>query len=240
MKLKKILAVTKNFLLDILFPSFCINCGQEGSYLCEDCQGLAPILEYRHCLCKNPVRMYKKGKCKRCQSKKLNGLYFALPYQNPLVKSLIRRFKYEPYLAKNLAKPLSSLIIAHFQFLDKSPNFANFVLVPVPLGKKKLKQRGFNQSEEIGKELSKIFKILLLCDVLFKTKETLPQVELSEKEREKNIKGVFLVKNENEIKGKKILLIDDVYTTGSTMEECARVLKEAGAKEVWGVVIARG
>jgi len=67
----------------------------------------------------------------------------------------------------------------------------------------------------------------------------LPQVELSEKERQKNIKNVFSLKNPVEIKEKKIFLVDDVYTTGATMEEAARVLKKAGAKEVWGVVIAR-
>jgi len=82
-------------------------------------------------------------------------------------------------------------------------------------------------------------KIPLLNDVLIKIKETLPQVELSGKKREENIKGVFLVKNNKETRERKVLLVDDVYTTGSTMEECAQVLKTAGAEEVWGVV-ARG
>jgi len=108
------------------------------------------------------------------------------------------------------------------------------------LEKRKLKQRGFNQAEEIAKELSSFLKIPLVSDCLTKIKETLPQVELSGKKREENIKGVFLVKNNEKTRGRKVLLVDDVYTTGSTMEEAARVLKTAGAKEVWGVVVARG
>jgi len=74
---------------------------------------------------------------------------------------------------------------------------------------------------------------------LIKIKENLPQVELSEKERKENIKEVFIIRNREKILGKKILLVDDVYTTGSTMEECSQVLKKAGAKEVIGIVIAR-
>lgn len=108
------------------------------------------------------------------------------------------------------------------------------------MDKKRLKWRGFNQSEEIGKELAKSLEIPLITDVLLKMKATLPQVELSDLEREENIKGAFLVTNREKIKGRKILLIDDVYTTGSTLNEVARLLKEAGASQAWGVVVARG
>ncbi|MCJ7787036.1 ComF family protein, partial [Patescibacteria group bacterium] len=128
---------------------------------------------------------------------------------------------------------LASLIINHFQLLDNPPAFFEFLLISVPLEKRKLKQRGFNQAEELAKELSKSLKISLFNDVLIKIKETLPQVELSGKEREENIKDAFLCQNREKIQGKRILLVDDVYTTGSTMEEGARVLKIAGAKEVW-------
>jgi len=237
--MKKILFSIKSFLLDLFFPQFCFNCGLERKYLCQDCQNILDISEYYYCLCKRPQRLPGPGKCKRCQSKKLNGLYFALPYQNYLVKKLIHQFKYQPYI-KDLSKTLAVLIITHFKLSNNKPNFSGFILIPVPLEKRKLKLRGFNQAEEIAKELSIFLKIPLMNDVLIKIKETPPQVELSEKEREENIKGVFLVKNREKIAGQKILLIDDIYTTGSTMEECAKVLKEAGAKKVWGVAIARG
>lgn len=229
----------KEFLLDLLFPKTCISCGREGSYLCQDCQAMLEISQYQYCLCQKPVRMLRRGKCRRCRSKKLNGLYFALPYQSPLIKKLIQQFKYQPYL-KAISKTLASLIITHFQLLDNKPDFSSFILIPMPLDKKRLRGRGFNQAEEIGKELSGFLKILLINDVLLKIKETLPQVELSEEERRENIKRVFLIKNKELIKNKKILLVDDIYTTGSTLEEGARVLKETGAKEVWGIVVARG
>lgn len=239
-----------NGVLDILFPKLCFNCQKEGDYLCQDCQSLLEISQHQYCLCQKPKRLFQGGKCQTCHSKKLNGLYFAISYQNSLVKELIQKFKYKPFI-KELAETLSNLIITHFQLLDNKPNLvypvreekfsnrANFILLPIPLNKKRQRQRGFNQAEEIAKELAKSLKLPVLNDVLLKIKSTLPQVELSEKERKENVKDTFLVKNKETIQNKKILLVDDVYTTGSTMEEAARILKEAGAKEVWGIVVAR-
>jgi len=183
-------------------------------------------------------------------TKSLTDLYFALPYQNILIKKLIRRFKYEPFI-KELAETLSLLIITHFQLLDNKPNLANFILIPIPLNEKRRRWRGFNQAEEIGKELSKFLparlasqgeaggKLPLVSNCLLRVKNNYPQVELSEKERKENVKDIFFCQNKKEIFGKKILLVDDVYTTGATMEESARILKESGAKEVWGIVVAR-
>ncbi len=213
----------KKFFLEIIFPQFCFNCGIEGNYLCEDCKSLLEITGFHQ----------------NYSTQNLKDLYFTIGYQNPLIKNLIQRFKYEPFV-KELAKPLSSLIIDHFQLIDNKPDFTNFFLVPVPLEKKKLKWRGFNQAEEIAKELAEFLKIPLISNCLIKIKETSPQIELTDEARKENVKGAFLVKNKNQISGKKILLVDDVYTTGSTMEECARVLKESGVKEVVGIVIARG
>ncbi len=152
---------------------------------------------------------------------------------------MIKQFKYEPYI-KELSKPLAFLILTHLINLNNLPNFKEFILVPIPLYKKKLKQRGFNQTNEIGKELSKFLKIPIFNNILTKIKQTPAQVELKKEQREKNIKGVFNCQKPGLIKNRKIFLIDDIFTTGSTMEECARVLKTAGAKEIWGVVVARG
>jgi len=229
----------KEFLLNIFFPKFCLNCQKEGDLLCQDCQALLEISEFQYCLCQEPKRVFQEGKCPKCRSKSLSGLYFALPYQNILTKNLIQRFKYEPFI-KELAVPLSSLILNHFQCLENPPIFSSFVFIPVPLDKKRIKWRGFNQAEEIGKELSRFFNVPLINNVLIKEKETLPQVELDGEAREENILGVFACQNKDKIQEKKILLVDDVYTTGSTMEECAKVLKTAGAKEIWGVAVARG
>ena len=232
-------------LLDILFPITCLNCQKEGSYLCEDCFALIDLNYKVYCPFCRPAKIVLDNKtCRSCQKKgkKLNGLFFAFSYQNLLIKKIIALYKYPPFV-KDLAKTLSFFIIQHFQTIDNKPSFlrdkTNFLFLPVPLTKKRKKWRGFNQSEEIARELSLYYKIPLLNNVLMKTKETLSQTELSGKEREENIKDAFICLNRDLIKNKKILLVDDVYTTGSTMEECATVLKHAGAKEVWGIVVAR-
>lgn len=251
----------KDFFVNLFFPKFCFNCGKEGDYLCSDCLALIDILERQFC----PVcgkRVLDGKTCLRCQSKtKLNGLYFAVSYQNKLIKKLISQFKYKPFI-KDLSKTLASLIITHF-YLSNKFNFLiteKSILVSVPLARKKLKLRGFNQSEEIAKELSKSLnpvrdsqsrknasreqisngiKVPLVNNALIKIKNTRAQIELSKEERKENVRGAFLCRDERQIKNKKIFLVDDVFTTGATMEECAKILKESGAREVWAITVAR-
>jgi len=219
---ENILEILKGFLLDIFFPKFCLGCKKEGEYLCQDCKELLEILRVH--------REYK--------TKYLSDLYFPLTYKNRLARKLILSLKYEPFL-KDLAEVLAFLILDHLKLIEKENEFSEFVLIPVPLERKRLKWRGFNQTEEIGKRLANFLKVQMLNNVLFKIKETPPQVELSEEERKENTKGCFFVKNGFLIKDKKILLLDDVYTTGATVEEAAKVLKIAGGKEVIGIVLAR-
>lgn len=220
----------KEFLLDLLFPRFCFGCQKEGVYLCDDCKETLDILKFdcnSHC-------------------KNLSGLSFALSYkERALTKELIRKFKYEPHV-KDLAKTLALLIAEHLILSGKNKNefWKNSVLIPIPLDKRKLKLRGYNQSEELAKELSKILQVLLLSDILIKIKPTKEQVGLSAEQRRTNLLGAFAIKNcatpdVAQFSGKRVFLVDDVYTTGSTMEECAFVLKQAGAKSVWGIAIAR-
>ena len=223
--------------LDIFFPKHCFGCQKQGTYLCDDCKTCLEISEYQYCLCSKPKPF--PGKCHQCKKKKLDTLYFALSYQKPFVKKIIQQFKYSPFI-KELSHSLASLIIEHFYLLSKQPDFSPFILIPIPLSVKRLKWRGFNQAEEIAKELSKFLAIPIFSDCLIKIKDTIPQIELNNEERKENIKNAFSIKDHGLIKNKKILLIDDVYTTGSTMEQAAKVLKRAGAKEVIGIVIARG
>ncbi|TSC95034.1 MAG: hypothetical protein CEN87_46 [Parcubacteria group bacterium Licking1014_1] len=243
----------KEFLLELFFPSFCFGCEKEGTYLCDDCRATLEISEFQYCLCdKNPLKLAPKqesGKCNKCFAKKLSGLYFALPYkERSLTRNLIHRFKYQPYI-KNLAKTLAGILTEHFIISGKNTEntWRNSLLMPIPLDKNKLKRRGYNQAEELAKKLSEILKLPVISDVLVKIKPTKPQMELSKEQREKNLQEAFAIKiPENlamsdiaKFSGKKVFLVDDVYTTGSTMEECAKILKEAGVKEVWGIAIAR-
>ena len=214
---------TKNFVLDILFPKTCLNCQRENYFLCPDCQALLEISGYH----------------RRISTHYLQDLYIPLSLKNPLVKNMIQKFKCEPFV-KELAESLADLIISYFQLMD-TPQIQqkdNSVLIPVPLFKKRLKWRGFNQAEELAKKLSSSWEIPLLSDCLIKTKETPNQKELTNEARKENVKGAFICPNPDKISGKRILLIDDTYATGSTMEECAVLLKKAGAREIIGVAVA--
>ena len=232
----------KGFFLELFFPQFCFFCQKEGHSLCPDCLAIISVAE--ECWC--PFCAFKTAhtplRCQRHERKNLNGAFSATSYQEKRVKKLIGAFKYKPYL-KSLALPLSLLIISHI-FLTANKEFfkngENSCFIPLPITKKKQKERGFNQSLEIAKELSNFFKLPLEENNLIKIKETGSQTKLSRKERKQNIKDAFQLKNPLAVKGKRVFLVDDVLTTGATLEEAARVLKRLGhAKEVYGVVVAR-
>lgn len=124
---------------------------------------------------------------------------------------------------------------------NDNSEFRNFVIVPVPLHKARFNARGFNQSELLARDFSQRFNLQFLPDTLIRTKNTPSQLEVSNKTaRGKNMKGAFKVLKNDVLKGSRVILIDDVYTSGATMRECATALRQAGAREVWGVAFARG
>ena len=229
----------KELMLDILYPRFCFGCGREGNYLCEDCFSLIDIADRLYCpFCQSPKTF--GGACPFCRRKEnLSGLFCASSYENPIIKKLISNFKYEPYI-KELAVPLSFLIITHLIKSGLAADLKDFRLIPAPLHKKRLRRRGFNQSEEMAKIISDALRLPMIGGALTKIKNTPSQVELKKEEREKNVSGAYFCPAPEAIKNRKIIVVDDVATTLSTLEECAKTLKAAGAKEVWGMVIARG
>jgi ComF family protein len=149
-----------------------------------------------------------------------------------VLKKAINLLKYQGI--KRLSKPLSELIL---QTLKIPPVD---VAVPVPLHERRLKEREFNQSALIAKYIAKGSGIPLLSDCLIKSKDTVPQVGLNMKERRKNIKKTFEIKDRNPLNGKDIMLVDDVFTTGATVRECSKVLKNAGARDIYVITIAHG
>ena len=234
-KVKKV----KNLLLETLFPEFCLGCGKLGAWLCKDCESLLEIQNEVSCpVCGKLTFNFKTHEFCRGRTI-LKGLFWPVRYQNPLVKKLILKFKYKPF-AENLAKPLAQLLTSHFLLTQFPLSESGFVLVPIPLTKKRLKWRGFNQAEKVSREISDIFH-LPMEHLLAREKERMPQIEIKEPEKRKeNIKGVFSCSFEEKIGNKKILLIDDVCTTRATLEEAAKVLKAAGFKEIWAAVVAKG
>jgi ComF family protein len=221
-----------DYFWDIVFPKKCINCKKEGTYLCEDCFSLIEINPFQYCLCE---KLKKMDKCDNCKNKSLDKILSAASFNNKILKRAIYKLKYD-YI-EDMAQPMALLVLTHLYLMEEKID-KSFIVIPVPLSPKKKRRRGFNQSEKIGKIITETTNLDLCLDGLFKIKENKPQMELNKKERTKNIKNCFRAEKEK-IEGKNILLLDDVYTTGSTMEECAKTLKQSGAKKVWGLTIAR-
>ena len=138
------------------------------------------------------------------------------------------------YLAKTLGNILSGA-------LKEFAELSGFnIIVPVPLHSKRKRERVFNQSLLLAKEIGKLYGLEISAGNLARNRITLPQTELSRQERIKNVRGIFSVKDKSKFKGENILLIDDVLTTGSTVNECSGVLLEAGAASISVMTVARG
>lgn len=113
------------------------------------------------------------------------------------------------------------------------------IIIPVPISRQRLKERGYNQSELIAKEIAKNTQILLITDCLYKKKNIEPQSKLDKESREQNIKDVYTIKNKEKLLNKKVLLFDDIYTTGSTANECCKMLKQANPYKIGVMTIAK-
>lgn len=224
------------FLLDLLYPKKCISCGKYGYFLCLDC--VREIETVKTSLCPGCGKISENGKyCPRCASNKetifAKGIIVAAHYDAGPVKEAIYHLKYLGY--QDLAVDLSELI---YERLKGVFDFKNTVIVPVPLNQKRKNTRGFNQSELIARNLSKSL-LLPGGDALKRVRDTRSQVGLRREERLENIRDAFVCDDVEFVSGKKVILVDDVTTTGATINECAKALKSAGAEEIWGVVVAR-
>lgn len=217
-------------LLDLFLPIECVNCQTEGVYLCDACFEKLKI--------NNPED--SKILSANLKTPNLDAVWIAGNYEDPLLKKLIIKYKYN--FLEPLHKPLSlflknfwkNYLLSSSQIIDKN----NFLIIPIPLSKKRLKWRGFNQAELLAINFCSYFNYSLSLN-LKKIKNRPPQVSLNEKEREKNLQSVFAFKDKR-LEEKNILLIDDVTTTGATLNEAAIILKKAGAKRVEALVLAKG
>jgi len=224
-----------SFGLDLLFPKNCIGCGKEGLFLCKKC--LKKIVRIKTPYCPICRTMTQNGQfCRNCRPKtSLTGIMIACHYQYGPIKKVIHAFKYEGI--KELKEILIDLISKR---IEGNLLRGEKIILPIPLHEKRRTERGYNQSTLLAVGLSEKFSINYSTNTLIRFKRTKPQIELSKKERAINIKNAFRVKNKELIQDRTILLIDDVTTTGLTLNEAAKALKSAGARNVWGVVIAQG
>jgi ComF family protein len=222
--------------IDLLFPIECIDCSQEGNWLCESCFKKIKLLKKWPCpVCK--IGLTKGKVCVDCRLKSfLNGTVISASYENETLDKAIHYLKYKGI--KDLAKPLSRLIVQAMRQNDFCHD--DWMVMPVPLNKRRQRWRGFNQAELIGREAAVALNLEINNDNLCRIRYTMPQTKLKRQQRLKNLINAFKLKNPAVLRGKRVILIDDVMTTGATLQECARVLKDAGAIEVWAVVLARG
>ena len=241
----------KNFLLDLIFPRFCLGCQKElnlkqVSFICEACLNNIVLngIQCHVCGLRNNVGV-PKGHRKCRKNTFLNGLFAAGQYQDPVLREAIAQFKYQS--AESLKKPLAELLIKYLKKENLIEGLANSILAPIPLTWRRKLSRGFNQSELLAVEISKYLN-LPVANLLKRKKFGAPQAKISDwKQRKENISGAFkLTTNNKQLTThnlhwyNKVILIDDVSTSGSTLEEAARILKEAGIKEVYAMVIAKG
>jgi ComF family protein len=233
-----------NIFLETIFPWQCCFCKKETRHypLCHDCKNNIPINSSFICPnCKKSIRNFSKDCCSK--NKTFYALGIASSYKNSILVKALHLFKYQRIIS--LKEPLSNLMI---KFLKRTKVFSitrkkHFLIIPIPLHYKKQKKRGFNQSELLAKNISSYFSLSYNSEILIRVKNNSPQVSINKaNERKKNVENIFQISSNktNLIKNKWIILVDDVYTSGSTMQEAAKVLQKNKPKKIIGLVLAKG
>ncbi|MCD6423486.1 MAG: ComF family protein [Elusimicrobia bacterium] len=205
-------------LLNFIYPPYCGGCGKllpltTKSLVCDECRNF--ILS-----CAPQISFNRNLKVITCT--KYEGI----------AKNLVVELKFKGI--KSLGRDIAKFMIFAFEKFLKGDNFD--VIVPVPLHKKRMDERGFNQAEILAREISRATKIPMKKHILKRTKNTPSQRDFDKKGRFENVKNAFFSKSVN---GKKVILVDDVFTTGATISSCEKTLREKGAKEVVALVFAR-
>ncbi len=233
----------KDALSDLFFPPVCSFCEsasvESGASLCEDCRDSIDRVGGPICIqCGLPIpglSLAPSGRCGRCLTDppRYERARYGVYYQGTVRDALLRlKFAGALHIAPALSLILTEAFRRHFESGDFD------LIVPVPIHRTRLIRRGFNQVVELGKRLSKDTGIPLDRTSFQKVKDTAPQVGLTRAARVKNLRGSFGVKRPDRIRGRNILLVDDVSTTGSTIAEASKTIMRAGAAQVDVLVLA--
>lgn len=222
--------------LDVLFPKTCLGCGAEGTWLCPACDKRLPALTTLTCLVCGRRRPDGKT-CTNCRKRfRCTGLVASFPYADALCRELVHELKYGHVreIAQILAERIAGTIERLAPWLPAGSAF-----VPVPLHTRRERERGFNQAELIAAALAEHLGVPMM-KALRRTRATRSQIELNDPDlRHENVADAFALAPNHPALPKRVLLVDDVATTGATLDACTRVLRQAGVREVWGVVVAR-
>ena len=218
--------------LAFLFPQWCVGCGKEGDFICSSCLKSLPRITPPLCpRCGIPQAGDRT--CSDCKNlRAIDGIRSPFKFEG-VMRQAIHQLKYGNIRA--LVMPLGKLL---YDVLVLNP-MPGKVLVPVPLHPKRLKERGYNQSSLLARELSKLTNLPILDSCLIRVRPTLPQAKTSTgAERRSNVEGAFS-SHDGKLQGKGVLLVDDVSTSGATLDACAQALKASGVTSVWGLTLAR-
>lgn len=235
----------KDSVLDFVFPPHCLLCNsfissngaEDDAYprnlVCRSCWDCLNILPHPFCpLCRSLLDQ-KLGRCPKCPQSMPLSLNRSLGVFDPYYQILIHHFKYKRKfsIGKNLGRRLGEIL--------KKEEFSKGFdyIISVPLHPSRKRERGYDQSRILAEEISAAISIPLKERVLIRMKRTKDQTHLSVEERERNVRGAFAVTSNSLLQGRRVILVDDVMTTGATLKECARVLREAGAEEVIGATL---
>lgn len=223
---------TAQALLNLLYPTRCVACGRAAELLCRDCQRNIQFVEPPICpRCGQSTATAELCRSCRLQPLQIDGIR-SVGYLEGALQTAIHRFKYSNLRA--LAVPLGGLAAEHLARC----NLPVDTLVPVPLHTSRLRERGYNQANLLAREIAAMTGLSVFSESLLRVRSTLPQVGLTAMERRKNVDAAFQCASDT-MKGRSVLLVDDVCTTGATLEACSLALRAAGAEVVWGFTLAR-
>ncbi|HCX45092.1 TPA: hypothetical protein DGT35_00630 [Patescibacteria group bacterium] len=233
------LKAAKNRLLDLIFPPLCLTCEKhlakekDNGPVCATC--IASPIRYQNLFC--PICLNNlKDESDTCHPHALYSLAPATNYDNPIIKKIVWQLKYEGW--QSLAAPLAQLLIITAK--DNNLELNNTIVVPLPLHSSKKRTRGFNQSELMADIVKSQLHLVWSPHNLERVKNTASQANQPDwGAREKNVEDAFFVNNPEQFLNKNVILIDDIFTSGTTLKEAARVLKLAGANKITALVIAR-
>lgn len=208
---------------NLFYPPVCGICGKlNEDFLCKKCEKLLESQAKFEIQEKQNINLY------------FDKLLYIFQYEGIIRKLIIDyKFNEKSYLYKTFA----NFLLKNQKFFEILKSYDT--IIPVPISKKRKKERGYNQSTLIAREISKRLKIEINTSCLYKAKDIVAQSTLNREEREQNIKGVYQLKNVKKLENKKILLIDDIYTTGSTLNECSKILRKSNPKVITCFTMAK-
>lgn len=218
--------------LDLLYPRRCVGCGRLGAFYCVSCRASLSLILPPVCpICGQPGQ--QPGVCRAChiQPPQIDGIRSVAVYEGTL-RDAIHALKYG--YVRGLAEVLGGILVDYY----RAHTFPVDAIVPVPLHRRRVRERGYNQSALLASVLGRGVGLPVLADALRRDRYTVSQVRLGWQERRRNVADAFSWVGPG-VAGRSVLLVDDVCTTGSTLEACSIALCLGGARSVWALTLAR-